>query len=162
MYIGLHDSWKVELSPYMPSRHEEEVELQLCTLSTPVLGRGAWSGTRFTHGKETRHPLYRRLGGPQGRSGWVQQSCPRGFQTPDSPASSKSLHRLRSPGCPRQDSQEPKLISLLTFTTALLVGGSRDRSPVVSLATFSEATDGTMCPGIDSASKNEYQENSWG
>jgi hypothetical protein len=27
---------------------------------------------------------------------------------------------------------------------------------------FSEATDGTMCPGVDLASKNEYQENSWG
>ena len=25
---------------------------------------------------------------------------------------------------------------------------------------FSEATDGTMCPGVDSDSKNEYQENS--
>ena len=35
--------------------------------------------------------------------------------------------------------------------------GSRDRSPVVSLGIFSEATDGTMCPGVDSASKNEYQ-----
>jgi hypothetical protein len=39
---------------------------------------------------------------------------------------------------------------------------SRDRSPVVSLGIFSEANDGTMCPGVDSASKNEYQENSWG
>jgi hypothetical protein len=27
---------------------------------------------------------------------------------------------------------------------------------------FSEATDGTMCPGVDSASRNEYQKNSWG
>jgi hypothetical protein len=27
---------------------------------------------------------------------------------------------------------------------------------------FSEATDGTMCVGVDSASKNEYQENSCG
>jgi hypothetical protein len=27
---------------------------------------------------------------------------------------------------------------------------------------FSEAADGTMCPGVDSASENEYQENSWG
>jgi hypothetical protein len=27
---------------------------------------------------------------------------------------------------------------------------------------FSKATDGTMCSGVDSASKNEYQENSWG
>ena len=40
--------------------------------------------------------------------------------------------------------------------------GSRDRSPVVSLGIFSEATDGTMCPGVDSSSKYEYQENSWG
>ena len=27
---------------------------------------------------------------------------------------------------------------------------------------FSEATDGTLCPGVDSAYKNEYKENSWG
>jgi hypothetical protein len=35
------------------------------------------------------------------------------------------------------------------------------RSPAVSLGIFSEVTDGTMRPGVDSASKNEYQENSW-
>jgi hypothetical protein len=46
--------------------------------------------------------------------------------------------------------------------TALQVERSRDRSPVESLGIFSEATDGGMCPGVDSASKNEYQENSWG
>jgi hypothetical protein len=33
---------------------------------------------------------------------------------------------------------------------------------VVSLGIFFEATDGTMCPAVDSASKNKYQENSWG
>jgi hypothetical protein len=38
-----------------------------------------------------------------------------------------------------------------------LVGRSRDRFPVVSLGIFSIATDRTMCPGVDSASKNEYQ-----
>jgi hypothetical protein len=42
--------------------------------------------------------------------------------------------------------------------TALLVGGSRGRSPVMSLGIISVATDGTMCPGVDSASKYEYQE----
>jgi hypothetical protein len=31
----------------------------------------------------------------------------------------------------------------------------------VSLGILSEANDGTMCPGVDSASKYEYQENSW-
>ena len=44
--------------------------------------------------------------------------------------------------------------------TALLVGGSRDRSPVVLLGIFSLATDGTMCSGVDSTSKNKYQKNS--
>jgi hypothetical protein len=29
---------------------------------------------------------------------------------------------------------------------------------VVSLGIFSEANDGTMCPGVDSAPKNEYQD----
>jgi hypothetical protein len=42
--------------------------------------------------------------------------------------------------------------------TALLVGGSRNRSPVVLLGIFLVATDGTMFPGVDSASKNEYQD----
>ena len=34
---------------------------------------------------------------------------------------------------------------------------SWDRLPVVSLGIFSIATDRTMCPGVDSAYKNEYQ-----
>jgi hypothetical protein len=41
---------------------------------------------------------------------------------------------------------------------SVVVGGSEDRSPVVSLGIFSEATNGTTCPGVDSASRNEYQE----
>ena len=41
---------------------------------------------------------------------------------------------------------------------ALLVGRSRDRSPVVSLGIFSKAPDKSMCPGVDSASKNEYHD----
>jgi hypothetical protein len=32
---------------------------------------------RFTPGKETRYPLYRRLGGPQGRTGRVRKISPR-------------------------------------------------------------------------------------
>ena len=47
------------------------------TLSlTLALDGGGWLTSRpghFTLGKETRYPLYRRLGGPQGRSGWVRK-----------------------------------------------------------------------------------------
>jgi hypothetical protein len=42
---------------------------------------------------------YKRLGGPQGRSGHVWKiSPPTGIRSPDLPARSESLYRLRSPG----------------------------------------------------------------
>ena len=43
-----------------------------------------------------RYPLYRRLGGPQGRSGQVRKiSPPTGIRSPDPPARSQSLYWLR-------------------------------------------------------------------
>jgi hypothetical protein len=50
----------------------------------------------------TRYPLYRRLGGPQGRSGRLRKiSPPTGIRSPDRPARSDSLYRLsyRGPHC---------------------------------------------------------------
>ena len=48
---------------------------------------------------KTRYPLYRRLGGPQGRSGQVQKILPpTGIRSPYSPARSESLYRLSYPG----------------------------------------------------------------
>jgi hypothetical protein len=44
------------------------------------------------------------------------------------------------------------------YGTALLVRRSRDWFLVVSLGIFSVATNRTMCPGVDSASKSEYEE----
>jgi len=49
------------------------------------------------------------------------------------------------------------MYTVLLPPTALLVGRSRDRFPVVSLGSFSVGTDGTVCPRVNSASKNEYQ-----
>jgi hypothetical protein len=47
----------------------------------------------------TRYPLYRMLGRPQGRSGRVLKiSPPTGIRSPDRPARSESLYRLRCPG----------------------------------------------------------------
>jgi len=47
---------------------------------------------------------------------------------------------------------------LYSVGTALLVGRSRDRFPVVSLGIFSVTPpDGTKCPEVDSASESEYQ-----
>jgi len=44
---------------------------------------------------KTRYPLYRRLGGPQERSGQVRKiSSPTGIRSPDRPARNQSLYRL--------------------------------------------------------------------
>jgi hypothetical protein len=51
-----------------------------------ALDRGEWlmpRPGRFTPAKESRYPLYRRLSGPQGQSGWVRIiSPPPGFDPP--------------------------------------------------------------------------------
>jgi hypothetical protein len=50
----------------------------------------------FTPRKETQYPLYRRLGGPLGRSRRVLKiSPPTGIQSPDCPARGKSLYQLQ-------------------------------------------------------------------
>jgi len=67
---------------------------------TAALKGGEWSAARpgrtLPPGK-TRCPLYRRLGGPQGRSGRAENSHPHGDSIPDRPAYSQSLYRLSYP-----------------------------------------------------------------
>ena len=56
----------------------------------------------YSPGK-TRYPLYRRLGGSQGRSGRMRKISPpppTGIRSPDRPARSNSLYRLRYSGPP--------------------------------------------------------------
>jgi hypothetical protein len=48
---------------------------------------------------KTQCPMYTRLCGPQSRSGRVRKiSPPTGIRSPDHPARSELLHRLRYPG----------------------------------------------------------------
>jgi hypothetical protein len=87
--------------------------LRLCTGRTPHRGsRGIallfhdqrhWKGVRGQPGRslprgKTRYPLYRRMDGPQGRSGQVRKILPpTGIRSPDRPAPSQLLSRLRYP-----------------------------------------------------------------
>ena len=61
---------------------------------------GEWSAARpgrtLPPGK-TRYTLYRRLGGPQGRSGQAENLAPTGIRSPDRSAPSHSLYRLSCP-----------------------------------------------------------------
>jgi len=65
-----------------------------------ALEGGEWSAARpgrtLPPGK-TRYPLYRRLGGPQDRSGRGAKPRPHRDSIPDRPARSQSLYRLSHP-----------------------------------------------------------------
>jgi len=67
---------------------------------TAALEGDEWSAARpgrtLTPGK-TRYPFYRRLVGPQGRSGRTEKSRPHRDSIPDRPARSRSLYRLSYP-----------------------------------------------------------------
>ena len=73
---------KVKAKAHPRTGHEgpEWEERYSCTFSlTSALDWGGWSKPRpgrFTPGIETRYPLYRRLGGLQGRSGLVRKISP--------------------------------------------------------------------------------------
>ena len=61
---------------------EPHEPLQACggkPLPLPSLDEVGWLTPRpghFSHGKETQYPLYKGLGGPQGRSGRVRKISP--------------------------------------------------------------------------------------
>ena len=48
--------------------------------------------------KEARHPLNRRLSGPQGRRTGAENLAPTGIQSPDRQTRNESLYRLSYPG----------------------------------------------------------------
>ena len=97
----------------------------------------------FTPGTDPRYPLYRRLGGPQGRSGQVTKFTPPiGTRPPDRPARSESLYRLSYP-CP----YGPKWYKLYLFlprwwrlvatypkdkTSSIMLSGSGDAESIPS------------------------------
>ena len=78
---------------------------------TTALERGEGSASRpgrpLPPGK-TRYPLYRRLGGSQGRSGQVLKIMPStGIRSPDRPARSQSLYWLHYPAhCLRDNAKK--------------------------------------------------------
>ena len=61
------------------------------------MGWSAPNPGRFTYGKETRYPLYRRLRESQGQSGWVRKILPpTRIRPPDCPARCESLYQLKA------------------------------------------------------------------
>jgi len=68
---------------------------------TAALEGGEWSAARpgrtLPPGK-TRYPLYRRLGGPQGRSGQAKNLVPTGIRSPDRPDRSSVATPTELPG----------------------------------------------------------------
>jgi len=91
---------KVKWSRYKP-RVDQRVGTGITLLfHNHSTRRGEWSAVRtgrtYPPGKN-RYPFYRRLGGPQGRSGRAENLVPTGIRSTDRPASSQSLYRLSYP-----------------------------------------------------------------
>jgi len=74
------------------------VQLQFLTSVLDGSGRLTQRPGRFTPGKQTWHPMYRRLGRRQGRSErrGGKPRPPTGVRTPNHPARSGSLYRLQN------------------------------------------------------------------
>ena len=90
--------WRYKVHPRTGLEVPEGELRYSSTLSlSSTLDMGGWSTprpSRFTPRKDLRYPLYRRLGGLQGRSGRVWKISPLlGFDPPDRPARSGSLCR---------------------------------------------------------------------
>ena len=66
---------------------------------------------RFTPVKETRYPLYQRLGGSQGLFGKVRKIALTGIRSPDRPARSQSLYRPSYRGPSEAISSHQRLIT---------------------------------------------------
>jgi hypothetical protein len=84
----------------VPRNRNKGPEVQLYSFWTSVLkGMGGQyhAPAALSPGK-TRYPLYRRLGGLQGRSGRMRNISPNGTRSPDHPALSQSPYRLSYPG----------------------------------------------------------------
>jgi hypothetical protein len=75
---------------------EGKIVFIMCQLTQRGARGGAVVGAlRYKPEGRGIDPLYRRLGGPQDRSGRVRKiSPPPGFDPPDRPARSQSLYRL--------------------------------------------------------------------
>ena len=77
---GTEGKWRCYSDPFATSA------LEICEWSAPGSGK-------FIPRKD-QCPSYRRLGGPQCRSGQHAKSCPTGIWSPDLPARTESLYRL--------------------------------------------------------------------
>ena len=78
---------------------------------TAALEGGEWSAARpgrtLPPGK-TRYPLYRRLGGPQGRSGRAENLFPTGIRSRTVQLVAQSLYRLSYPGSTTSSNHKKK------------------------------------------------------
>jgi hypothetical protein len=74
--------------------------------------------------RTTRYPFYRRLGGPQGRSGRVGNLRPHRDSIPDRPARSQSLYRLSYPA---HQNMKPNLTNYIKYKVpkCILLSDSR-------------------------------------
>ena len=100
---------------------------------TAALEVGEWSAARpgrTLPPEKSRYPFYRRLGGPQGRSGRAENLVPTGIRSRTVQPVAQSLYQLSYPAHPILGYQE------------LFFGDKAAEAPDCSLTSNSEVTNG--------------------
>jgi hypothetical protein len=99
----------------------------------------------FTPGK-TQYTLCLRVGGPQGRSGWVRKiSPPTGIRSPDRPAPNESLYRTT-----RTVFIHPNIVSALLLRYNIRTSNNK----TLFMTTLKRLTEVTQCKQSDKNSRN--------
>ena len=98
------------------------VQVYLYSSMTAALERGECSAARpgrtLPPGK-TRYPFYRRLGGPQGRSGQAENLVPTGIRSRTVQPVAQSLYRLSNPA----HAESTRICHEFCFPCVLFFGG---------------------------------------
>jgi len=95
-----------------PATDSESPEWSRGITVTSALDGGWWSTPRlgcFTPAKETQYPFYRRLGGPQGRSGQVRKISPTSGFDPTTVLSIASRYSVYAITAPLRNCNTPLL-----------------------------------------------------
>jgi hypothetical protein len=97
-----HIPEKYRVPQNRPHRSRGEVEIySTLSLTSALDGGGQRHGPAALPEGKARYPLHRKLGGTQCPFGQTEKLAPTGIRSPERPACSESLYRLRYPGSPK-------------------------------------------------------------
>jgi hypothetical protein len=135
--------WRLGVSPLRSENHHQSVSQHDWQVKVKFALEDAMKVQRVMGGhrhapdalppEKSRYPPNRRLCGPQGRSGrGVEKVALTGIRSPDRPAHSKSLYRLRYPGPSNMTGRQRNPFGMKRYVNEHVIPDvSNDRAPFI-------------------------------